>query len=61
MQFCASPKVHKEVNSWCNDLEMEMLGLNNAGARQISNSKKPIEVPDDLYGMNIRVPVLIFL
>lgn len=56
LQFCASPKVHKEVNNWCNDLEMEMLGLNNAGARQISNSKKPIEVPDDLYGMNIRVP-----
>ncbi len=55
LQFCASPKVHKEVNNWCNDLEMEMLGLNNAGARQISNSKKPIEVPDDLYGMNIRV------
>ena len=33
-----------------------MLGINNAGSRQISNSKKEITKPEDLKGMNIRVP-----
>jgi len=45
-----------EVNSWCNALNMSMLGINNAGARQITNSKKEIKSPADLKGMNIRVP-----
>lgn len=45
-----------EVNSWLSDMNMTMLGLNNAGARQITNSKKEIKSPDDLKGMNIRVP-----
>lgn len=56
LKFCSSEKVHKEVNSWCNDLEMEMLGINSAGSRQISNSKKEIKSPKDLESMNIRVP-----
>ena len=33
-----------------------MLGINNAGSRQISNSKLEITKPEDLIGMNIRVP-----
>lgn len=45
-----------EVNSWLAEMNMTMLGLNNAGARQITNSKKEIKSPDDLRGMNIRVP-----
>ncbi len=56
LQFCESEKVRSEVNKWCNGLEMEMLGINNAGARQISNSKIDIIRPDDLNAMNIRVP-----
>lgn len=56
LKFCASQKVHDEVNGWCNALEMEMLGINSAGARQITNSKKEIKSPSDLEGMNIRVP-----
>ena len=56
LKFCSSPKVHAEVNKWCNAIETEMLGINNAGSRQISNSKKEIRTPDDLQGMNIRVP-----
>ena len=56
LAFCHSDKVHEVVNGWCNDLEMEMLGINNAGSRQISNSKKEITKPEDLKGMNIRVP-----
>lgn len=56
LKFCASDKVYQEVNKWCNSLEMEMLGINNAGSRQISNSQKEITKPEDLQGMNIRVP-----
>ena len=54
LAFCHSDKVHDVVNGWCNDLEMEMLGINNAGSRQISNSKKEITKPEDLKGMTIR-------
>ncbi len=56
LKFCSSPKVHAEVNKWCNAIETEMLGINNAGSRQISNSKGEIRTPEDLRGMNIRVP-----
>ena len=56
LKFCSSPKVQAEVNKWCNAIEMEMLGINNAGSRQISNSKGEIRTPEDLRGMNIRVP-----
>ncbi len=56
LKFCSSDKVHAEVNRWCNAIEMEMLGINNAGSRQISNSVKELVTPDDLQGMNIRVP-----
>ena len=56
LKFCHSQKVHDEVNKWCNAIETEMLGINNAGSRQISNSKKEIHSPADLEGMNIRVP-----
>ncbi|SNT07245.1 tripartite ATP-independent transporter solute receptor, DctP family [Anaerovirgula multivorans] len=45
-----------EVNSWLSEMDMTMLGLNNAGARQITNSKKEIKSVEDLKGMNIRVP-----
>jgi len=45
-----------EVNSWLSPMNMTMLGLNNAGSRQITNSKKEIKLPEDLKGMNIRVP-----
>lgn len=56
LKFCSSPKVHAEVNKWCNAIETEMLGINNAGSRQISTSKGEIRTPEDLRGMNIRVP-----
>lgn len=56
LKFCSSEKVYQEVNSWCNAIETEMLGINSAGARQISNSKKEIRTPEDLKSMNIRVP-----
>lgn len=56
LAFCHSDKVFDEVNTWCNEMEMEMLGINNAGSRQISNSKLEITKPEDLIGMNIRVP-----
>ncbi len=45
-----------EVNTWLEGMNMTMLGLNNAGARQITNSVKEIKSPEDLKGMNIRVP-----
>lgn len=56
LKFCSSPKVFEEVNKWCNAIEIEMLGINNAGSRQISTSKGEIRTPEDLKGMNIRVP-----
>lgn len=55
VDFCNNKNVRKEINGWCEDLEMEMLGLNSAGARQISSNKE-IRTPEDLKGMNIRVP-----
>lgn len=55
VKFVNSDKAKKEINSWCNDLEMEMLGINNAGSRQISSNIE-IHSPEDLKGMNIRVP-----
>lgn len=55
VKFVNSDKAKKEINSWCNDLEMEMLGINNAGSRQISSNIE-IHSPNDLKGMNIRVP-----
>lgn len=56
LKFCHSEKVYNEVNKWCNAIETEMLGINNAGSRQISTSKGEIRTPEDLRGMNIRVP-----
>lgn len=55
VEFVNSDKVKTEINSWCNDLEMSMLGINNAGSRQISSNQE-IHSPEDLKGMNIRVP-----
>lgn len=53
--FCENDSVKTAIDGWCNDLEMSMLGINNAGSRQISSNKE-ITVPEDLKGMNIRVP-----
>ncbi len=50
------PEIKATINGWTNAMNMTMLGINNAGSRQISNSKKEIKMPEDLKGMNIRVP-----
>ena len=55
VRFVNSERAKTEINKWCNDLEMTMLGINNAGSRQISSNKE-IHSPEDLRGMNIRVP-----
>ena len=44
------------VGQWTQKQGIKLLGIHNAGARQISNSKGVIKTPDDLKGMNIRVP-----
>lgn len=53
--FCSNEEIRQEIEGWCNNLEMSMLGINNAGSRQISSNKE-IKTPEDLRGMNIRVP-----
>lgn len=55
VNFVNSDKAKEQIDSWCNDLEMSMLGINNAGARQISSNRE-IRTSEDLAGMNIRVP-----
>jgi tripartite ATP-independent transporter DctP family solute receptor len=56
VKIADSPEAIDAVNSWFKPLGIHMLGLHNAGARQISNSEKVIRTPVDLKGMNIRVP-----
>lgn len=56
LNVCDSEEIYNEVDSWCADMNLKMLGFHNAGARQISNSQKEIRTPEDLKGMNIRVP-----
>lgn len=55
INFCSNEKSRGEVEKWCNNLQMSMLGINNAGSRQISSNME-IRTPEDLKGMNIRVP-----
>ncbi|MCI1959438.1 MAG: DctP family TRAP transporter solute-binding subunit [Clostridia bacterium] len=52
----SEPEVQEAINSWLSPMNITMLGINNAGSRQISNNKKEIKTPEDLKGMNIRVP-----
>ena len=40
VRFVNSERAKNEINKWCNDLEMTMLGINNAGSRQISSNKE---------------------
>ncbi|GHU05508.1 ABC transporter substrate-binding protein [Betaproteobacteria bacterium] len=56
VKIADSPEAIGEVNSWFKPLGIHLLGLHNAGARQISNSEKVIRTPADLNAMNIRVP-----
>lgn len=56
LSTCENEEITKAVNGWCNGLNMELLGVNNAGARQLSNSKMEITKPEDLKGLNVRVP-----
>lgn len=55
-RICYNEKIKNEVGSWSSNMGISLLGFHNAGARQISNNKKIIRTPDDLKGMNIRVP-----
>ncbi len=52
----ANPDVLTTVDGWFGTLGIKLLGIHNAGARQISNSRKVIRTPEDLEAMNIRVP-----
>lgn len=55
-RVCTNDTIISEVDKWGSNMGLKLLGLHNAGARQISNSKKIIKTPEDLKGMNIRVP-----
>lgn len=56
MNVIHNQDVLKMVGEWTEKQNIRLLGIHNAGARQISNNKKEIRKPDDLKGMNIRVP-----
>ena len=51
-----SPDIHTMVDGWFKPLNIKLLGIHNAGARQISNSAREISTPADLKSMNVRVP-----
>lgn len=51
-----SKEIMDMVNDWFKPMNIHLMGLHNAGARQISNSEKVIRTPADLKSMNIRVP-----
>lgn len=51
-----SKEVIDAVNGWFKPMNIHLIGIHNAGARQISNSEKVIRTPEDLKAMNIRVP-----
>lgn len=51
-----SKEVLDTVNTWFKPMNIHLIGIHNAGARQISNSEKVIRTPADLKAMNIRVP-----
>lgn len=55
-KVAANQEVSRAVNDWFAPLGIKLLGIHNAGARQISNSVKVIKAPEDLRAMNIRVP-----
>lgn len=56
VNIAGSKEIIDTVNTWFKPMNIHMIGLHNAGARQISNSEKVIRTPGDLKSMNIRVP-----
>ncbi len=55
-KLTGNAEVGQMVDGWFEPLGIRLLGIHNAGARQISNSVKVIKTPEDLVAMNIRVP-----
>lgn len=56
VKIADSQEIIDTVNTWFKPMNIHMIGIHNAGARQISNSEKVIRTPEDLKAMNIRVP-----
>ncbi len=56
MNVLHDQEIMNMVGEWTEKQNIRLLGIHNAGARQLSNNKKEIRTPEDLKGMNIRVP-----